>query len=170
MSISLLRLSPHPAGHPIDDAMFMAEALQLAREAGDSGEVPIGALVVSEGHVVGRGANRRERDHSPTSHAEVLAIEEAARTLGSWRLVDCTLYVTLEPCVMCMGAAINARVPRLVFATRDAKGGAAASLYALGNDARLNHRLVVTEGVLETEASKLLSDFFAALRGRASAV
>jgi len=147
-----------------DDRQFMDLALQVAQEAGRAGEVPIGAVVVHEGEVVAITANRRERDQDPTAHAEVLALREAGRVLGSWRLTECTMYVTLEPCPMCMGAVVNARLGRLVFACRDPKAGAAVSLYALGCDDRLNHRLIVTEGVRRDAASRLLSGFFARLR------
>lgn len=146
------------------DVDFMDLALRIAADAGTRGEVPIGAVVVHEGDVVSVAANRRERDQDPTAHAEVLALREAGRVLGSWRLNDCTLYVTLEPCPMCMGAAINARLGRLAFACRDPKAGAAVSLYALGHDERLNHRMIVSEGVRRDQASQLLTGFFAALR------
>lgn len=147
-----------------DDAEFMDLALRVAADSGRFGEVPIGAVVAHEGEVVAIAANRRERDQDPTAHAEVLALREAGKALGSWRLNECTLYVTLEPCPMCMGAVINARLGRLVFACRDPKAGAAVSLYALGCDERLNHRLIVTEGVRREPASTLLSQFFARLR------
>ncbi|MBI5609554.1 MAG: nucleoside deaminase [Deltaproteobacteria bacterium] len=148
-----------------DDNDFMDMALNVAADAGTQGEVPIGAVVVHEGEVVAVAANRRERDHDPTAHAEVLALRLAGQVLGSWRLNECTLYVTLEPCPMCMGAAISARIDRLVFACRDPKAGAAASLFALGSDERLNHQLILTEGVRRAEASELLSKFFMGLRG-----
>jgi tRNA(Arg) A34 adenosine deaminase TadA len=147
-----------------DDLHFMALALREAEAAGRCGEVPIGAVVVHEGEVVAIARNRRELDQDPTAHAEILALREAGRVIGTWRLHACTLYVTLEPCPMCMGAALNARVGRLVFAARDPKAGAAVSLYQLGHDERLNHRLILTEGVRRDEASRLLSEFFAALR------
>lgn len=142
----------------------MDMALRAAVGAGEAGDVPIGAVVVHEGEVIAVAANRREQDHDPCAHAEVLALREAGRRLGAWRLTGCTLYVTLEPCPMCMGAAVSARIERLVFACRDPKAGAAVTLYELGNDARLNHRLIVTEGVRRQQASALLSGFFASLR------
>lgn len=143
----------------------MRAALDLAREAGERGEVPVGALVVSpEGEIVGRGANRRERAQDPTAHAEVLALREAAERLGSWRLTGCTLYVTLEPCAMCAGAVVLARLPRLVFGARDPKAGFCGSLGDLVRDARLNHRVAVAEGVLAEESGELLRTFFAGLR------
>ncbi len=147
------------------DADYMDLALRIAQDAGTKGEVPIGAVVVHEGEVVAFAANRRERDQDPTAHAEILALRQAGQRLGSWRLNDCTLYVTLEPCPMCMGAAINARLGRLAFACRDPKAGAAVSLYALGHDDRLNHRMIVSEGARREVASSLLSRFFAGLRG-----
>ncbi|MBM4343802.1 MAG: nucleoside deaminase [Deltaproteobacteria bacterium] len=155
----------HAAGRDLaDDGDYMDLALRIAEDAGTQGEVPIGAVVVHEGEVVAFAANRRERDQDPTAHAEILALRQAGQRLGSWRLNDCTLYVTLEPCPMCMGAAINARLGRLAFACRDPKAGAAVSLYALGHDDRLNHRMIVSEGVRRDPASRLLSQFFAALR------
>ncbi len=152
------------------DHEFMDVALQAALQAGRAGEVPIGAVIVHEGEIVAIAANRREQDHDPTAHAEILALQAAGRRLGSWRLNECTLFVTLEPCPMCMGAAVGARLGRLVFACRDPKAGAAISLYELGNDPRLNHRLIVTEGVRRQQASDLLSGFFAALRAGDRAV
>jgi len=146
------------------DHDFMDVALRAAVEAGHAGDVPIGAVVVHENEIVAIQSNRREQDQNPIAHAEILALAEAGQKLGSWRLNDCTLYVTLEPCPMCMGAAINARVGRLVFACRDPKAGAAVSLYQLGQDERLNHRLITTEGVRREQASALLSGFFQSLR------
>ncbi len=143
----------------------MRAALGLAREAGELGEVPVGAVVVSPaGEVVGRGGNRRETAGDPTAHAEMLALREAARRQGSWRLVGCTLYVTLEPCAMCAGAIVLARIPRLVYAARDPKAGFCGSLGDLVRDPRLNHRVGVAEGVLGEESGALLRSFFAGLR------
>ena len=144
----------------------MAEALSLARLAGSEGEVPIGAVVVHGGVIVGRGRNARERTLDPTGHAEVLALQEASRTLGRWRLSGATLYATLEPCPMCAGALVNARVDRLVFAVHDPKAGAAGTLFDLVRDARLNHRLEVTSGILAEECGSLLTSFFRARRGK----
>jgi len=147
-----------------EDEAFMALALAEAEAARREAEVPVGAVVVCDGFVIGRGHNRRESHADPTSHAEITAIRQAARERTSWRLDDCTLYVTLEPCVMCAGAIVQARVRRLVFGCRDPKGGAVKSLYQVCDDPRLNHQVAVTEGVLAEECGSLLKDFFIALR------
>ena len=146
----------------MDHDRWMLEALDLARAAAAGGEVPIGCVVVHDptGRVIGRGANRRVTDHDPTAHAELLALREAGRTLGHWRLLDCTLYVTLEPCPMCAGAIVNARVPRLVYGCDDPKAGAVRTLYQLCTDSRLNHRVDVTAGVLADECADVLRAFF----------
>lgn len=146
------------------DLNFMRMALAQAALAAELGEVPVGAVLVHEGVVLAAGHNRRETLQSPIAHAEVKVIEQAAQAMGTWRLTNCTLYVTLEPCLMCVGAAILARVPRLVFAARDPKAGAVCSLYSCANDPRLNHRIEVVEGVLGEEAAALLSAFFRDLR------
>lgn len=151
------------------DRQFMCEALSEAGQAGRIDEVPIGAVVVHNGEVVGRGYNLRETSNDPTTHAEMVAIRQAAETLDSWRLLDCTLYVTLEPCVMCMGAIILARIPRLVFASRDPKAGAVGSIYSFASDRRFNHKVAVTEGVLGEECSKMLTGFFKTLREKKKA-
>src|SRR6201994_1295442 len=130
------------------DEQWMSEALALARLAAAEGEVPIGAVVVFEGSVVGRGRNARERLHDPTAHAEILALQEAARALSRWRLTGATLYATLEPCFMCAGALVNSRIDRLVFAVPDPKAGAVGSLFNVPEDPRLNHRVSVSSGVL----------------------
>jgi tRNA(adenine34) deaminase len=145
---------------------WMREAIDLAMAAAVAGEVPIGCVVVHEptGKIVGRGANRRESDHDPTAHAEILAMRDAGRTLGHWRLTDCTLVVTLEPCPMCAGAIVNARVPRLVYGCDDPKAGAVRTLFQLCNDPRLNHRVEVVSGVLVEECAELLRSFFRARR------
>ena len=142
----------------------MRRALEIAAEAAEAAEVPVGAVVVREGRVLGEGANRTIRDADPTAHAEVVALRAAARAQGDWRLLDTTLYVTLEPCAMCAGAIVLARVPRVVFAATDPKAGMAGSLDNLLQDPRLNHRCVVDSGVLGEEASRLLKDFFRARR------
>lgn len=138
----------------------MREALRSARRAPAHRDVPIGAVVVRHGEVVARARNRREAEHDPTAHAEVLVLRRAARKLGSWRLDGCTLYVTLEPCPMCAGAIVLARIPRLVFGAFDPKAGACGSLYNLTDDPRLNHRVEIRGGLLETPCSELLRDFF----------
>jgi tRNA(adenine34) deaminase len=142
----------------------MAEALSLARSAALEGEVPVGAVATFEGRVVGRGANRRESARDPTAHAELLAIQEAARTLGRWRLTGVTLVVTLEPCAMCAGAMVLARLDRLVFGTSDPKAGAAGSIVDLTSHPSLNHRFPVVSGVRAEECAALLRDFFRAKR------
>ncbi len=147
----------------------MREALGLAAEAAAAGEVPVGAVALHEGQVVGRGRNAREGARDPTAHAELLALQEAARTLGRWRLTGVTLYVTLEPCAMCAGAMVLARIDRLVLGAADPKAGAVGSLLDLSADARLNHRFPVSRGVLGEEGGALLRDFFRARRGRGAA-
>jgi tRNA(adenine34) deaminase len=142
------------------DETWMAEALEEARRAAAEGEVPIGSVVVFEGRVVGRGRNARERLNDPTAHAEILALQEAARSLGRWRLTGATIYATLEPCFMCAGALVNARIDRLVYAVADPKAGAVGSLFDVPRDPRLNHRLVVSTGPLADECSDLLRSFF----------
>ena len=148
----------------MEDEAFMVLALAEAETARRAAEVPVGAVVVCDGSVIGRGYNRRESRADPTSHAEITAIRQATRERASWRLDDCTLYVTLEPCVMCAGAIVQARVRRLVFGCLDPKGGAVRSLYQVCDDPRLNHRVAVTEGVLAEKCGSLLTDFFVALR------
>ena len=143
------------------DAEHMRTALVEACAAVSTGDVPVGCVVVGPtGEVVGRGHNAREATADPTAHAEVLALRDAARTLGRWRLDDCTLVVTLEPCVMCAGAIVLARIPRLVLGAWDPKAGAAGSVHDLVRDRRLNHRVEVVGGMLEAECSELLRDFF----------
>ena len=146
------------------DASCMHQALAQARLAIDAGEVPVGAIVVWQGQIIGKGYNRREQLQTPTAHAEILAIEAAAHVLGSWRLSECELYVTLEPCIMCVGAILQARIQRLVFGCLDPKAGAVKSLYRLCEDSRLNHQLAVTAEVLGQECAALLASFFGDLR------
>ena len=146
----------------------MEQALEQARLAADMGEVPVGAVVVHEGAVIARAHNLREQSQDPTTHAEVLALQRAAHELGSWRLCDTTLYVTLEPCPMCAGALVNARVEHLVYGCPDPKAGAVRTFYTLCEDPRLNHRLEVTRGILATECAAALSHFFARLRSKKS--
>ena len=145
------------------DEMFMKEALALAREAFDAGEVPVGCVIVRRGEIVGRGRNRREGDGNALAHAEIEAIADACRTLGGWRLWECILYVTLEPCPRCAGAIVNARIPRVVYGASDVKCGAVRSVCSLF-DMNFNHHPTVEAGVLEEECAKLLTDFFRKLR------
>lgn len=149
---------------PTEHVPYMREALAEARRAFDLGEVPIGAVVRCGDEVIGRGHNRRETLGDPTAHAEILAIRDASAHLGGWRLADTILYVTVEPCPMCAGALVMARVARLVFGADDPKAGAVRSLYNLVQDPRLNHRLEVTGGVLEGECRELMQSFFRRLR------
>ncbi|MBI4528891.1 MAG: nucleoside deaminase [Deltaproteobacteria bacterium] len=152
----------------IQDLFYMKLALKEAASAGEAQEIPVGAVVVYRGEVIGRGHNRREQLQSPVAHAEILALQEAASRLRSWRLCDCTLYVTLEPCIMCVGAVLQARIPRLVFGCLDPKGGAVESLYRLCDDSRLNHSVAVTSGVLADDCGQILSRFFARMREKKS--
>ncbi len=147
----------------MDERTYMTMALELAREAAADGEVPVGCVIVRKGQVVGRGRNRREKDKTALGHAELEAIAEACRNLGGWRLWECTLYVTLEPCAMCAGAILNARIPRVVYGARDAKFGAVASVCDLFS-MNFNHHPVVEGGLCEEEAALLLQEFFQNLR------
>jgi len=148
-----------------DDEKFMRLAIEQARIAGRMGEVPIGAVITdSSDKIVSNGYNLRESGNDPTAHAEIIAIRKAGEVFGSWRLEGAAIYVTIEPCLMCMGAIILARVGRLVFGARDPKAGAVFSVYDIGNDCRLNHTVEVTEGVCTEECSSLLKDFFKTLR------
>lgn len=142
----------------------MREALALAREAGEAGEVPVGAVVVKDGEVVGRGYNRPVSGRDPTAHAEVLALRDAAEHFGNYRLAECDLYVTLEPCAMCAGAVMHARVRRVVYGAADPKSGACGSVVDLFAEERLNHHATVTGGVMAEEAAGLLQEFFGARR------
>jgi tRNA(adenine34) deaminase len=158
---------PDREGTPIEDptdtdVAMMNEALRLAREAADADEVPVGAVVweTATGRVLGTGRNRREEDNSPSAHAEFLAIQEACRAVGDWRLNHCSLAVTLEPCPMCAGLIVNARVGRVIYGTDDPKAGACKSLYELTTDPRLNHRAKLIPGVLAQEAADMLKKFF----------
>jgi tRNA(adenine34) deaminase len=148
------------SGDPTRDAAFMSLALAEARVAGSLADVPIGAVIVRGDEVLARAGNARERDRDPTAHAELLAIRDASKALGEWRLEGCELFVTLEPCAMCAGAIVLARLPRLIYATADPKAGFAGSLGDLVRDERLNHRVEVTTGVLESECAELLRAFF----------
>ena len=147
----------------MDDLYFMDAALELAREAAAEGEVPVGCVIVRNGEIVGRGRNRRETHKTALGHAEIEAIYDANRRLGGWRLWDCTLYVTLEPCPMCAGAIVNARIPRVVYGASDAKCGATGSVCDLFS-MEFNHHPEITKGVREEEASALMTEFFQNLR------
>jgi tRNA(adenine34) deaminase len=147
-----------------EDERFMDAALDEARRAGELGEVPVGSVIVLEGRIVARAHNLRETTQDPTAHAELLALKDAARALGTWRLSGATCYVTLEPCPMCAGALVNARIDRVVFAADDPKAGATTTLYTIGSDLRLNHRFAVEAGLRKDDASALLKQFFARLR------
>ncbi|MFA5891810.1 MAG: tRNA adenosine(34) deaminase TadA [Actinomycetota bacterium] len=146
------------------DESFMRQALEEARAATAFGDVPIGCVVVRGGEVIARARNERERDRDPTAHAEILALRAAAEAVGEWRLTGCTLYVTLEPCAMCAGALVLARVERLVFGAEDPKAGAVGSLFDIPRDPRLNHNVAVTRGVLAEECGAVLREFFAERR------
>ena len=148
------------------DRTYMRAALDEAFRAYDIGEVPIGAVVVRRGEIIGRGHNRRETWKDPTAHAEILAIQEACRRLGGWRLTEATLYVTIEPCPMCAGAIVLARIPRLVYGAQDPKAGAVDSVVDLVRREELNHRVDVTSGVLEEECRAVIQRFFRELRNR----
>ena len=147
----------------MEDMDYMQEALALARQAYDQGEVPVGCVIVCHGRIVGRGRNRREGDKSALAHGEIEAIAQACRTLGGWRLWQCTLYVTLEPCPMCAGAILNARIPRVVYGASDAKCGAVGGVCDLFSMA-FNHQPEVEKGVLEEQCAALLTEFFQKLR------
>jgi len=153
-----------PGPEPADE-YWMREAIRLAREAERIGEVPIGAVIVRNGQAIGRGYNRRETDRDPTAHAEMIAIREASAALGAWRLLGCTLYVTLEPCPMCAGAILQARVERVVYGAPDPKAGCVGTLMDLLQDPRFNHRAAWQSGLLQEECAELLTGFFRRLRG-----
>lgn len=148
------------AQSPVNHEYFMNLALLEAKEAAMAGEVPVGALIVRDGSVIASARNFRESYQDPLAHAEILAIQRASQTLQSWRLLDCTLYVTLEPCVMCAGAIVQARIPQLVYGATDPKGGGVRSLYQICEDERLNHRVSVVEGVLREDCGRVLTEFF----------
>ena len=147
-----------------EDERFMQLALEEARQAAEEGEVPIGAVVVCDGEVVARAHNRRETDADPSAHAEFSAMLGASRALGRWRLTGCTVYVTLEPCLMCAGLMVNARIDRCVYGASDPRGGALGTLYDVSADPRLNHAFAVTAGVLANESAELLRSFFRSRR------
>lgn len=151
------------------DHQYMQEALKEAKKAAALGEVPIGAVIVYKDEIIARAHNLRETTQNALTHAESMAIQEACRKVGSWRLEETTLYVTLEPCPMCAGAILQSRIPRVVYGARDIKAGCVDSLYRLLNDARFNHECTVTEGVMAEECGQILTDFFKALRERKKA-
>ena len=144
------------------DKIYMKEAIRIAKTS--TYEVPVGAVVVYKGEIIGRGYNQRETLKDPTAHAEIMAIKEASRKLGGWRLIDCTLYVTLEPCSMCAGAIVNSRIPRLVIGAMDKRFGCCGSIDNIVDSPKFNHRVEVTYGVLEEECASLLKEFFKDLR------
>ena len=150
----------------MNDEDFMRAALELAREAEQSGEVPVGAVVVMDGEIIGRGSNAPIGRHDPSAHGEMLALRDAAQRVGNYRLVGCELFVTLEPCLMCVGAMFHARIARVVYGASDPKTGAAGSVMNLFEEQRLNHHAEVKGGVLADECGKVLSEFFAARRAQ----
>jgi tRNA(adenine34) deaminase len=149
----------HPK-HSAEDIAFMQAALDEANIAKSENEVPVGAVIVMDGKIIGRGHNLAISTNDPTAHAEILAIREAARTMGTYRLPDATMYVTLEPCVMCVGAALHARISIIKYGARDEKAGALGSVYDIGRDGRLNHTIEVHGGLLEPECAAILREFF----------
>ena len=150
--------------YALDHLQLMAQAIAEAQRAADAGEVPVGAVVVRDGVVIGAGHNRPIAKHDPTAHAEIEAMRAACSATGTYRLEDASLYVTLEPCVMCVGAILNARIARVYYGARDEKAGALGSVYDIGRDGRLNHRIEVYGGIMEAECAALLREFFRARR------
>src|ERR1022692_1409611 len=153
-----------PPKHSAEDAAFIKEALAEASIGASMGEVPVGAIIVIEGKIVGRGHNLPISSKDPTAHAEMIAIREAARIVGAYRLPDAVMYVTLEPCVMCVGAATHARLASIKYGARDEKAGALGSVFDIGRDGRLNHRIAVVGGLMEEECASILRDFFKSRR------
>ncbi len=149
-----------------DDERYMKEAIKQARKAYALGEVPIGCVIVHEGKIIGRGYNRRNTDKNTLAHAEITAINRASKVIGDWRLEECTLYVTLEPCQMCAGAIVQARIPKVVMACMNPKAGCAGSILNILDMPEFNHQVEATKGVLEEECSRMLKDFFVELRAR----
>lgn len=152
--------------HLTEDEKYMKEAVRQARKAWKLQEVPIGCVIVKEDRIIARGYNRRNTDKNTLAHAELLAIRKASKAVGDWRLEDCTMYITLEPCQMCAGAIVQARIPRVVIGSRNPKAGCAGSVLNLLDVPQFNHQVELTEGVLEEECSVMLSDFFRELRNR----
>ncbi|WP_281180141.1 tRNA adenosine(34) deaminase TadA [Thiohalomonas denitrificans] len=153
-----------PVGDAETDIRFMEHALKLARRAGEEGEVPVGALIVRDGNIIGEGWNRPIAEHDPTGHAEIRALRDASRRVGNYRLSGTTLYVTLEPCPMCAGAMVHARIARVVFGAADPRTGAAGSVFNLLQSEQLNHRAAITAGILAEESGDLLRRFFRSRR------
>ena len=147
-----------------EDEKYMRQALRLAKKASDNGDVPIGSLIVYEGKVIARGYNRRNKDKQSLAHAELIAIKKASKVMGDWRLEDCKMYVTLEPCQMCAGAIVQARIPEIVIGCMNPKAGCAGSIINLLDIQEFNHQVKVTKGVLESECSSMLTEFFRNLR------
>jgi len=159
-------MSELPGDHWRFDERMIREAIKEAEAASELEDVPVGAVVVHDGRIIGRGHNQREQLRDPTAHAEMIALTAAATALGAWRLVGCTLYVTLEPCVMCAGALVNARIERLVYGADDPKAGACGSVYNIAEENKLNHRVRVDRGILAAECGNLLRHFFADQRAK----
>jgi tRNA(adenine34) deaminase len=154
-----------------DWAPYMARALELAKLSQDKGDIPVGALVVDvDGKIIAEAHNERELRHDPTAHAEMLALQEASRAMGQWRLVGCTLVVTLEPCVMCAGALSLSRIDRIVYGTPDPRAGATGSIYQVHNDARLNHQIEIASGVMKEECREILVNFFRSKRRKSDSM
>lgn len=149
-----------------EDEKYMKEAIKQARKAYDLGEVPIGCVIVHDGKIIGRGYNRRNTDKNALAHAEITAIRKASKAIGDWRLEECTLYVTLEPCQMCAGAIVQARIPKVIMACMNPKAGCAGSILNVLNNPQFNHQVEAVNGILEEECSKMLKDFFVELRIR----
>lgn len=152
--------------HLTEEEKYMKEAIRQARKAWKLQEVPIGCVIVKDGKIIARGYNRRNTDKNTLAHAEILAIRKASRVVGDWRLEDCTMYITLEPCQMCAGAIVQARIPRVVIGSRNPKAGCAGSILNLLQVPEFNHQVELTEGILEEECSSMLSNFFRELRER----
>lgn len=167
MPVATCHLLLYSSGVSLSDELWMEEALREAQRALAAAEVPVGAIVVREGRVIGRGSNRPIAEHDPTAHAEILALREAAHALGNYRLLDCDLYVTVEPCAMCAGAMIHARIRRLIYGAEDAKAGAVHSMLQVLNHPKLNHQVEVTAGVLAARSMDLLQSFFREKRAAA---
>ncbi len=152
-----------------EDERYMRQAITLAKKAAANGDVPIGCVIVHEGKVIARGYNRRNVDKTTLAHAEIMAIKKASKVLGDWRLEDCTMYVTLEPCQMCAGAIVQARIPKVVIGCMNPKAGCAGSILNLLDMKQFNHQVEVTRGIMETECSAMMSGFFAELRAKKKA-